>query len=486
MRAIRLPKRLRPRWETPDPKGVTGTYGDQAIAWAAAELGLVAGPWQAYVIRKALRHDKAGNLIHRIVLISTARQNGKSVIVRIIVGWMLAKGRELPAFAGWTTMLAAAHDAKQARIIYRAVLGDFERNAKLKAQTRLTQYFGIEAGTLLLDTVTSQPGSARGLSSGLIAWDEMLTQEDWAMWEALSPTQSAQRNPLMILTSTAGGPASVVLRAFYDRLVRQSSGDEKPDPAFYGAWWQSSDPDAQGLNRVALREANPALGDGRLAMEAIRQEYGIMPADSWKRERLNHWVDVSVPGAFAPGVWARVQLPNPLEGVDPPYALAVDIQPGWERATIMVAGIRPDGRIGAEVWRDIRADDAPITAESLIAAIDAFPHPLFAVGYDSVSGASAAFERHGEGAWGVEWRALKPAQVVTACMDVTEMILSGRLAVDDPLLSAQIVWTARRNVGSEGAFRFSRAESGGAIDAVFAMTFAAHIVATQAPPPSIT
>ena len=36
--------------------------------------------------------------------------------------------------------------------------------------------------------------------------------------------------------------------------------------------------------------------------------------------------------------------------------------------------------------------------------------------------------------------------VVSACMDADEMILSGRLAVDDPLLDAQIPLAARRPV----------------------------------------
>jgi hypothetical protein len=70
-------------------------------------------------------------------------------------------------------------------------------------------------------------------------------------------------------------------------------------------------------------------------------------------------------------------------------------------------------------------------------------------------------------------------------MDATEMILSTRLAVDDPLLDAQIPLTGRRAVGQEGAFRFSRSESLGPIDAVMAMTMAVHVVAGAAPPPNI-
>ena len=46
---------------------------------------------------------------------------------------------------------------------------------------------GITAGPIEFDTVTGQPGSARGSTAGAIAWDEMLTQRDWDMWSALGP-----------------------------------------------------------------------------------------------------------------------------------------------------------------------------------------------------------------------------------------------------------------------------------------------------------
>jgi hypothetical protein len=476
-----------PRWETPEAPGVAGSYGPAVSKWARRNLGIRLGRWQAYVLEHALRHDRSGDLAARVVLLSTARQNGKSVIVRALYGWLLDEGQTLPPFANWTTLLAAAHDAKQARIIYRGVLRDMQSVPHLKKDSRLTEYYGIERGHLQLDTATSDPGSVRGISAGAIAWDEMLTQRDWDMWEALAPTQSAQRSPIMILTSTAGHADSVILRTFYDRLKRIAAGDEKPDPSFYGAWWESEDPEA-GLDWPQIAQANPALGDGRLTRAAIRSEYAILPPASWRRERLNHFVDESVPGAFNPGVWSACRTPRPLSTSDGPYVLAVDIQPGWERATLAVAGVRQDDRIGCEVYRDVRATDKePISAAQLISLVENFPDidKVSSIVYDSVSGAAAAFERHAQDS-GLPWEEQKPHQVVAACMDVTEMILSARLAVDDPLLDAQIPMTARRPVGQEGGFRFSRHVSPGPIDAVMAMTLAVHGIASAAPMPKIT
>jgi len=437
-----------------------------------------------------LRHDKNGDLLARIILFGTGRQNGKTVIVQGLWGWLLDEGRKLPAFDGWTEMLAAAHDAKQARKMYNRVRSDIEGNPELLEGIKTTQWAGITAGPIEFDTVTGQPGSVRGSSAGAIAWDEMLTQRDWEMWSALSPTQSAQRNPIMLLTSTAGRADSVVLRAFYDRLRRQATGDAEPDPKFYGAWWESRDPDV-GLDKdgqkrpltkadwLDIGNANPGLGDGRLTRQAILLDHDILPADEWRRERLDHFVDVVADSAVAPGKWAGNRVPAPMAGLTGPYALGVDIQPGWERASIVVAGLRPDGRIGIEVYRDLRRTEGePITAARIIAEVAAFPDidNVLAIPYDQVSGGAPAFLRHYEEN-GLPWDPLKPAAMVAACMDVMERILSGTLAADDRLLDAQVAVLAKRPVGQDGAFRFSREASTGPIDTVMAMTLAAHAIA---------
>ena len=65
------------------------------------------------------------------------------------------------------------------------------------------------------------------------------------------------------------------------------------------------------------------------------------------------------------------------------------------------------------------------------------------------------------------------------------MIMAGRLAVDDPLIDAQVAGAARRPVGQDGAFRFARNASLGPIDAVMAMAFAAHSAAYSAAEPTL-
>jgi hypothetical protein len=124
-----------------------------------------------------------------------------------------------------------------------------------------------------------------------------------------------------------------------------------------------------------------------------------------------------------------------------------------------------------------------VTADRIIEEVHAFGalDQTVAIVYDAASAGSQAFARAGvEVGW--PWRALKPNEVVAASMDVTEMILSGRLAHDSRLLDAQVGHTGRRDVGQDGAFRFSRSHSLGPIDAFMSMTLAAHNIAQYASP----
>jgi len=486
-----------PRWETPDPPGVHGSYGPQVIAWAKRELGLTLDPWQKHILQKALRHDKRGHFVHRTALWSTARQNGKSVIVRTFYDWLMdpAGGGSVPAFQSWEAITAAAHDAKQARTIYRGVYKDLKRikrlthverrphEAAIPPLVKLTLQAGIQNERMVFDISTAEADASRSYSYGAIAWDELLTQKNWDMHGSLSPTQMMQVSPIMLLTSTAGFPHSVVLRDFYDRLVRQASGAEDPDPTFYGAWWESEDPEA-GYDKRAIRQANPSP---RLPWPAVASEFKTFPPDQWKRERLNHWNDVTAPGAFNPLVWARVREfgeGRPLDELTGPYALGVREHPGWERATICVAGIRLDGRVGVEVYRDIRGNEMDtVTSARIVKEIESFPDlaAVSVIAFDAQSGLAPELRRRAEET-GLPYDELSPAAVAAACMDVTEMIGATRLAVRDPLIDAQIATAGRRDVGQDGAFRFSVRHSLGPIDAVLGMAFAAHAIAYKPPP----
>jgi hypothetical protein len=85
-----------------------------------------------------------------------------------------------------------------------------------------------------------------------------------------------------------------------------------------------------------------------------------------------------------------------------------------------------------------------------------------------VSGGAGEFERHAI-EQGIAYDGLQARGHVAATMDVSEMIMAGRLAVDDPLLDHSNPHGGEADGWPRWAFRFSRGESLGPIDAIEAM-----------------
>jgi phage terminase large subunit-like protein len=85
-----------PRLET-TVTNAAGSYGSDVQGWAEQHLGITLMPWQVRALDGQLAFDEQGELLHRTSLVSTARQNGKTVALGSLVGWWLT---EMPKIRG--------------------------------------------------------------------------------------------------------------------------------------------------------------------------------------------------------------------------------------------------------------------------------------------------------------------------------------------------------------------------------------------------
>jgi len=483
-----------PALESPHSPLVTGSFGPRVVRWAKRRLGITLDAWQQYALWRALEHNADMQLLARTVLLSVARQNGKSVIVRAFVGWLMDEGHKWDTFRKWDFILLAAHDAKQARIPYDYIRRDLLSYADINtwghtarrqgtARARATQYTGLEVNGVRVDVATSQAGSARGISPGLICFDEVLTQTTFNTYEVLSPAQVAIPNSQMLMTSTAGYADSVVLRAMHDRLYRQHTGAEQHDPTFLGMWWRADDDDV-ALDWEQLQKANPSLDGGRLSKQMITSEYLILPRGSWVRERLNRWHDERVDAPFSIAAWGASRLPNPLDPsyVEGGYVIACDVLSTWSEGSIIVAALRKDGRVGVEVHRHLLArTERPLTAPDFtreVAAI-AGKFKVDAIVYSASSALAPAFERHATET-GLPYLSIGASRNIMACADFAEAVTAKRIAHDDPFLDSQVASAQRRFIGKDGAWRWTI--SGTPITGVVGMTLSVAIAAKSVVP----
>jgi hypothetical protein len=106
------------RVETPVPGDVTGSYGPLAEEWIAVHLGDRLRPWQRYALNRALEHRADGSLRWSEVLLTVARQSGKTILLRGLCGW---RGSSSEVFGEPQTVLSVANLKETALLPWRPV-----------------------------------------------------------------------------------------------------------------------------------------------------------------------------------------------------------------------------------------------------------------------------------------------------------------------------------------------------------------------------
>jgi hypothetical protein len=456
-----------------------GSWGRYVAAFAERELGIRLDAWQRRVILRALATDAGGRLVHREYLASTSRQQGKTALVRALLGWALttADGPD------WSLLYGIAYNRSQARIPYAKVLEDLrpiERRLGPESAggLALTRYLGIRsnvAGWPREYHITSREArdALRGYSIDLGIFDEVRTQHDDETYAALKPTTSARPESLIFEISSAGDERSVLLRELWERGRRIIDGAE-PAEGFGMTWYAAGDDDAADDPR-AWRKSSPAFAQGRIDPAAIRDELRAFSPSTFRRERLNLWSDAADEW-LPPGVWARQA--GASRGDVRRVVLGVESEPGWSRATVSIALVPASDE--APTWVGIAAElvapsGSTVAPDELLALVDrlAGEHAPALV----VWSRAAAVHGHLE-AWALEHDlptlALTPADLRSASELFRAELVGRRLEhADDPTLSVQ-ARRARPSAPLEtGAWYFSIRESRGAIDALRAAAWSA-------------
>jgi hypothetical protein len=462
-----LPKlKVPPRYAVPLPADATHSYGALAEAWAVEKVGLQLLTWQRYALRYALACDRTGVPAWRHVVLSTARQNGKSTLVRALLDWSLMLPGPL-----WQTVIGLAYDRRQAARIYHDVLVDVEGLGAY-----VTMYNGIRgpAGTYYDVASREARNNLRGLSVDLAVFDEVATHATTDVFDALLPTMATRPTALLVGLSTAGSEHSVLLRDWYDTGVRAAAG-AIPIPGYGMLWWAAPEGAAPD-DPAAIAAANPSLRE-LLQPRALAYERARLGDGAWARERLNQWT-VSEESIIPAAYWhARTDALVPHPGAGERVALALDTGHGWQRASIVVAHV--SGQSGLpHVRRHVElvspSDSAALSPSTVVAAlrlaVEEFKPERIV--YDAAAPIAAALESVAiEADWPVV--GLTARQMAGAAANLEAHVLSGDMSHDGSLLFAQQLAGAGRMKAGDG-WRFSRRASVTAIDAIVSASMALY------------
>ena len=317
-----------PRWLTPVPAADV-RRGDGADFCAfieaccrvtkdsfAAPAGspIVIRPWTRKLLGHLLARRSDKRLRHRQALIGLARKNVKSTtgagigLAGLVLG---PQGGEVYSCAG---------DRDQARVVFGTARRMVELDPQLSEMLKLYRdVIEFPKTGSIYRVLSAEAYSKEGLNPHLVLFDELHVQPNRELWDVMALASGARVDPLLLGITTAGVKTDATGRdslcyTTYQYGRRVASG-EINDPAFFMAWWEPRNPDADHRLEATQREANPGYADF-IDPEDFRSAVLRTPENEFRTKRCNQWV--SSTHAWLPvGAWADRVDERPIpDGAD--------------------------------------------------------------------------------------------------------------------------------------------------------------------------
>ena len=359
-----------PRIWTPPLRELTPetTFGFDVIQFAEDFLEVNLLPWEKWLYIHALEivgdFESEWRFRFRVVLVLVARQNGKTVVGKILA---LAFLYLLCA----SLILGLAQDLTQAEEVWQAAVDDIEDCPELLAdvdkilqgkgskELRLTDHRRYKAAT-------PNRKNTRGKTANLVLMDELREQQTWDAWNAASKTIKAVASAIVWCMSNAGDGTSVVLRHLRTQAhlalgdpdgVAASLGDAADIPedavealtSSVAIFEWSAAPWRDVWDRDGWAEANPSMGYGFLSEQSIAVDAATDTGAGFRTEDLCQWVETSVHSPFPDGSWERGTDEESSIAPDSPLSFGVDVASDRSRTSVAVCGLRADRSLHVEL-----------------------------------------------------------------------------------------------------------------------------------------
>ena len=219
--------------------------------------------WQKHALEGMLMLADDGELHFREALVSTARQNGKSVLLSAVLGTFLtdvARLRGRPMH-----VLSVANRLDRAEAIHTMLAPILVETFGGKSSNVLGRK-GVKMADGSTWEVRAATPNLHGGSYDLIVVDELFDISSATLDDALRPSQVARPNPLLACFSTAGDEGSTVMIQMREMAVAEIDGGVCGD-TYFAEW--SMPPGVNPADEQWWGWANPALGT-TVTVKALR------------------------------------------------------------------------------------------------------------------------------------------------------------------------------------------------------------------------
>lgn len=209
--------------------------------------------------------DESGRIVRRYreMLLYIARGNGKTVFAAILCLLCLFLDNEPGA-----QIYGAANTKDQAVLLYRHAKGMIEKAPALKSRCKL--YDSSKTVTLLADplafyrAIPAEEAPAYGYKTHVALIDELHTQPNRNLVDALTSSMGTRSQPLTIYMTTADYMRESFCNEVYDRACQVRDNSMSPgagycDPRFLPIIFEAL-PDEDWTDEAVWAKANPNLG----------------------------------------------------------------------------------------------------------------------------------------------------------------------------------------------------------------------------------
>lgn len=331
-----------------------GSYGPEVADWAERILGVELMPWQRHVLNGQLAVDAEGQFLNHVSLVSVARQNGKTVALKALLGWWLTQHATQ---VGPQTILTTAHRLDLATALFQDLAPVIEAKFGVKAVWAYGRN-SIKVGDSRWYVKAARPSSGHGMSVDLIIADEVFGIDSETLDIGLLPTQRARPNPLCSMWSTAGTEDSIAMLRWREQGIRAIDSGEVTNSVYLAEY--SPPPELDPMSEAAWEYANPALGH-TLDIRTVQAESKGPNRAGFLRSSVNLWVQSEL-SWLQPGKWEslRTDLP-PLPGGVLAVEVSLDdgryvaVRVNSNTAGILCATVAFMCETVTQVWDNIRA-----------------------------------------------------------------------------------------------------------------------------------
>jgi hypothetical protein len=343
-----------PRLMTVPHARAVGSLGPEFIAWAEERSGGRLRWWQRLVAVRLLEHDRDGRLVWETMVLSMARQLGKSWLLRELILWRMHQGER---FGEPQDILHTGKDLAVCKEVQRPA----RIWAKARSDYRVREVNGQEEIELLEDGsrwMLRAKEAVYGYSVSCGAADEAWKVRASSVEEGLTPTMAEREQPQLLLVSTAHrlatglmiGRRQVALADLEggdgDLLIEWSTPADRELDDVDG--WRLASPHWTRQRERLIHKRHAAMLEGE-ATDPDEPD----PEQSFRAQWLNQWParKVEQPGVLQdllqPGVWASLTESDLVsEGA---VFVAVEDDYGLG-AAVACAASSDDGRLEVDGW----------------------------------------------------------------------------------------------------------------------------------------